>query len=93
MPSHYDADTLMQMMMIMNPEMAQMIQMMEAMNGAAADEEPSKPKRKTAYQRRYKAAFKKVSSRYKLKSGRWKKGGFRSAVREAHKIAKRGGKK
>lgn len=91
MPSHYDRDTLMQLMMMMNPEMAQMLQMMEAMNGASSDE-PAKPKRKTAYQRRYKAAFKKIQKRYKLKSGKWKKGGFRSAVREAHKMAKRGRK-
>lgn len=50
----------------------------------------NKPKRRTtAYQRRYKAAFKKIASKYKLKSGRWKKGGFRSAVREAHRMAKK----
>ena len=49
-----------------------------------------KPKRRTsAYQRRYKAAFNKIAPKYKLKSGRWKKGGFRSAVREAHKMAKK----
>jgi len=50
----------------------------------------TKPKRRaTAYQRRYKAAFKKIAPRYKLKSGRWKKGGFRSAVREAHRMARK----
>lgn len=51
----------------------------------------SKPKRKrnSAYQRRYKAAFKKIAPKYKLKSGRWKKNGFRSAVRLAHKMAKK----
>lgn len=42
-------------------------------------------KRNTAYAR----AFKKVQKKYKLKSGKWKKGGFGKAVREAHKIAKR----
>jgi len=84
-------EQLMQMIMMMNPEMGQMLQIMNANN---QEPEPSaKPRRRTAYQRRYKAAFKKVSSRYKLKSGRWKKGGFRSAVREAHRIAGRGGKK
>jgi len=52
----------------------------------------TKAKRKvSAYNRKYKAAFKKVSPRYKLKSGKWKAGGFKRAVREAHKIA--GGKK
>ena len=69
--------------------------------GAAAGEEvieriapvvEKKVKRKvSAYNRKYKAAFKKVSSRYKLKSGKWKAGGFKRAVKEAHRIA--GGKK
>ena len=53
---------------------------------------PALPRRKvSAYNRKYKAAFKKVSSTYKLKSGKWKKNGFRSAVKAAHKMA--GGKK
>jgi 2-phosphoglycerate kinase len=52
----------------------------------------TKAKRKvSAYNRKYKAAFKKVAPRYKLKSGKWKSGGFKRAVREAHRIA--GGKK
>ena len=51
---------------------------------------PSKSKkRNTAYTRRYKKAFKKVKSRYMLKSGKWKKGGFKAAVRAAHKEARR----
>jgi len=47
-------------------------------------------KKKTAYQRRYSKAFDKVKSKYKLRSGKWKKDGFKRAVREAHKLA--GGK-
>lgn len=43
------------------------------------------------YQKAYKAAFKQVSPRYKLKNGKWKKGGFRAAVKAAHKKA--GGRK
>ena len=46
-------------------------------------------KKTTAYQRKYKKAFKKESARYKLKSGRWKKNGFRLAVKAAHKLAKK----
>lgn len=46
-------------------------------------------KAKSAYNRKYKAAFKKVSSKYKLKNGKWKKGGFRSAVKAAHKAVKK----
>lgn len=58
---------------------------------AAAPEVATKAKRKvSAYNRKYKAAFKKIAPRYKLKSGKWKAGGFRRAVKEAHKMAKRG---
>ena len=56
------------------------------------DPEPvqTKPKRKTsAYQRRYKANFKKISKRFKLKSGKWKKNGFKMAVKMAHKMSKK----
>ena len=45
----------------------------------------------SAYNRKYKAAFKKVAPRYKLKNGKWSAGGFKKAVKEAHRIA--GGKK
>ena len=45
-------------------------------------------KRKTsAYNRKYRVAFKKIAPRFKLKNGKWKSNGFRSAVRAAHKMA------
>lgn len=51
---------------------------------------PVKAKRKaSAYSRRYKAAFKRLAPKYKNKNGTWKKNGFRSAVRAAHKEAKK----
>ena len=52
---------------------------------------PKKAKKrvKSAAQRAYAKAFKKVQGKYKLKSGKWKKGGFKRAVKEAHKLAKR----
>ena len=51
-----------------------------------------KTKRKASgYSKKYKAAFAKVKSKYKTKAGKWKKNGFKSAVRAAHKLA--GGKK
>ena len=88
-----DQDQMLQLMMMMNPEMAQVMQLMQAMNGSSRDNQ-DKPKRKsTAYQRRYKSAFKKISKKYKLKSGKWKKNGFKLAVKEAHRLAKKGGKK
>lgn len=46
-------------------------------------------KRSTAYQRRYKSNFKKIASRFKMKSGKWKKNGFKSAVKLAHKMSKK----
>jgi hypothetical protein len=52
----------------------------------------TKAKRKvSAYNRKYKAAFRKIAPRYKLKNGKWKAGGFKRAVKEAHRIA--GGKR
>jgi len=48
-----------------------------------------KKKRSSAYSRRYKANFRKVSSKFKLKNGKWKKNGFKSAVKLAHKMSKK----
>ncbi len=59
--------------------------------GAVAAAKAPKSRKRSAYTRKYKAAFKRVAPKYKLKSGKWKKDGFKRAVREAHKIA--GGKK
>lgn len=54
------------------------------------DSTDRKTKRKaSAYSRKYKAAFKKTAPRYKLKSGKWKKGGFKAAVKAAHKAVKK----
>ena len=53
---------------------------------------PDSRKRKvTAYQKKYKAAFKSIASKHKKKDGTWKTGGFKRAVKEAHRVA--GGKK
>lgn len=37
---------------------------------------------------KYSRAFAKVKSKYQTKSGKWKKDGFKRAVRAAHKMAK-----
>jgi len=51
---------------------------------------PAKAKRKaSAYSRKYKTAFKQVSSQFKNKNGTWKKGGFKRAVKAAHKAVKK----
>ena len=55
-------------------------------SGSAA----AKPKRKkSAYNKRYAAAFKKVQKKFKKKNGGWMKDGFKRAQREAHRIAGR----
>ena len=58
---------------------------------AVRQQEAPKPKkkRKSAYQRRYQANFKKIAPRFKLKSGKWKKNGFKQAVKMAHKMSKK----
>ena len=49
-----------------------------------------KGKRKvSAYSKRYGKAFKKVAKDYLKKNGGWKKGGFKSAQKAAHKLAKK----
>jgi len=57
----------------------------------AVSEAPVRKKRKTARQRAYGKAFKKIAPKYKLKNGKWKKDGFKRCVKEAHRLA--GGKK
>ena len=61
-----------------------------ALDLVGAPDIPKVVKRKTsAYARKYKTAFKKVASTYKNKNGTWKKGGFRKAVKAAHKAVKK----
>lgn len=78
--------------------MEEYLQLLNGLNSDAAESMGSMPpataeqpikKRKTAYQRRYKAAFKKIAPKYKLKSGKWSKNGFKKAVKMAHKMAKK----
>lgn len=58
--------------------------------GAVAAAKAPKKRKASAYNKKYKAAFKRVAPKYKLKNGNWRKDGFRRAVREAHRIAGRG---
>ena len=57
--------------------------------GSTISQDTPAPKRRrsTAYSRKYKAAFRKVAPKYKLKNGKWKVNGFRTAVRAARKMA------
>ena len=49
---------------------------------------PKPRKKTTAYQRKYKKAFASVKGNYKLKNGKWKKDGFKNAVKAAHRMCK-----
>ena len=59
------------------------------MDGMQSAVSMPKKRKSTAYQRRYKANFKKIAPRFKLKSGKWKKNGFKQAVKLAHKMSKK----
>lgn len=59
----------------------------EVVETMAVEDTPVRKKRKTAYQRAYQKAFKQIAPKYKLKNGKWKKGGFKAAVKAAHKKA------
>lgn len=51
---------------------------------------PKATKRKpSAYNRRYAAALKKIQHKHKTKAGSWKKDGYKKAVKEAHRLAKK----
>ena len=51
----------------------------------------AKPKRKaSASSKKFGKAFKQIAPKFKLKNGSWKKDGFRSTVRAAHKLVKKG---
>ena len=57
--------------------------------GAVAAGKAPKGRKTSAYARKYKKAFKRVSGNYKKRNGEWKKDGFKRAVKAAHKEAKR----
>ena len=51
---------------------------------------PAKKKRKpSAYSKKYAKAFKSIAPKHKKKSGGWKTGGYKRAVKQAHAKAKR----
>ena len=75
----------------MSPSLAMSIgtEVGERVEMVAQEVVPKAKRKASAYNRKYKAAFRKIAPRYKLKSGKWKAGGFKRAVKEAHKMAKR----
>ena len=60
----------------------------EAVEMVAVQDTPKRKKKTTAYQRKYKKAFAKVKPKHMNKNGKWKKGGFKAAVKAAHRMCK-----
>ncbi len=54
-----------------------------------ASKSRSKPRKASAYSKRYGAAFKRLQKKYKTKGGAWRKGGFKACQKAAHKAAKK----
>lgn len=57
--------------------------------GSSRPSSPKKKRKASAYSKRYGAAFRKISPKYKNKSGGWKKDGFKRAQKAAHKMARK----
>lgn len=86
-----DKDILMQLLIMQNPQIAPLLEMM---NNTPAVEEKPKKRKVSAYSRRYGAAYKRIARKSKLKSGKMRKGmTHKKIVKLAHKEAKRGGKR
>ena len=59
-------------------------------SGNQATPNPVKKRAKSSkYGRTYKKEFRKVAPRFKMKNGKWKKDGFKAAVRAAHRATRK----
>ena len=86
-----DKEILMQLLIMQNPQLAPILEMM---NNTATNEVKPKKRKVSAYSRRYGAAYKRLRKRHRLKNGKYRKGyNHKKIVKLAHKEAKRGGKK
>ena len=86
-----DNDMLMQLLIMQNPALAPILEMMNKTTPVA---EKPKKRKVSAYSRRYGAAYKRLRKRHTLKNGKYRKGyNHKRLVKLAHKEAKRGGKK
>jgi len=85
-----DNELLKQLLIMQNPALAPIIEMMSKEAAPVA----KKTKRKVPpYSRRYGAAYKRLRKRHTLKNGKYRKGyNHKRLVKLAHKEAKRGGK-
>ncbi len=48
-----------------------------------------KPGGSKKYARPYKREFRKIAPRYKMKNGKWKRDGFKAAVKAAHRATRK----
>jgi len=86
-----DNDMLMQLLIMQNPQLAPILEMMNKTSPAVV---APKKRKVSAYSRRYGAAYKRLRKRHTLKNGKYRKGyNHKRLVKLAHKEAKRGGKK
>jgi len=86
-----DKDMLMQLLIMQNPQLAPILEMM---NNTSQPAQAVKKRKVSAYSRRYGAAYKRLRKRHTLKNGKYRKGyNHKRIVKLAHKEAKRGGKK
>lgn len=85
-----DKEILMQLLIMQNPQLAPILEMM---NSSISLAEKPKKRKVSAYSRRYGAAYKRLRKRHTLKNGKYRKGyNHKRLVKLAHKEAKRGGK-
>ena len=87
-----DNELLKQLLIMQNPSLAPILELMESGNNPGAAQK--KTRKVSAYNRRYAAAYKRIRKRHTLKNGKYRKGwNHKKVVKAAHKEAKRGGKK
>lgn len=59
-------------------------------SGSSSPElQPKRRTRSSKYGKVYKREFRKIAPKYKMKNGKWKKDGFKSAVKAAHRATKK----
>jgi len=86
-----DKDILMQLLIMQNPQIAPLLELMQKEAAPAAT---PKKRKVSAYSRRYGAAYKRLRRKNTLKGGKMRKGvTHKKLVKMAHKEAKRGGKR
>lgn len=74
--------------LVQGVEMLQANDLPESGNLATPNPE-KKRSRTTKYGRTYKKEFRKIAPRFKMKNGKWKKDGFKAAVRAAHRATRK----